>query len=1040
MQAAADGSRKAYDWLSASLEAKERSRNASPDDSRPGSAYVGPDGRPLLSPRQEKWAEDLEGDEDLVFVEEDEEGSSIVDLASEDSERERREIEEALLAEQVKRDPQWGGYEIDPTKPNVLSEFEPRYTGGTRREDLEIVAAVTDAALSSRDEVGGVDCAGREGKWSATLVNGCDYEGEWHGGLMHGRGTLRWPNGTTYTGDLRHSRLSGEGSYYYTTGVEYHGQVLDGERHGEGLMLVPRPRFARYMGSWRRGKRHGRGVLRLDEEDESLYEGEWQDDRRHGFGVMVYPNGNRYEGEWCKDKRHGQGCMHWLDLCEIYEGEWWEGYQHGSGEHVWYPSKPSPAAAHDTGGRGGSKTPGTTKQVMAASRLLSGKNTSFKMKQPLMISPFVTRNYYRGGWVKGLRDGVGSFEYADGSRYRGGWLRNEKHGAGVFVSADGRVEEGSWENDRKIHDQPLDVVDSVAPRGRAAAAEERRQKLQARFESVVHQHPDHNIILNIDDVVASQVDPEREVRRVKNSLLQHWHELKGLFATLLTARASSLAATAAAAAKAAPDSAGSKGLGPWTASYPIGGHGLPLGGGAAGILQGAGGRIWLSVDEVAGFVRKCKLLDVRVGLLVVHNVMQRVWDRERQADIGCAAATPKHSAAPSNADAVRVGAPGIALRVSDDKARGARKATALASRLDGLGDGKLDLEGAQGVVLFRHFLELLVRVAAVRFSDLEQVSARIDHCLFHYILPLVPPEAKNVEQDDRGRQKGKGLKTRKAQSRSKSRGKGRDKGGGSRSRKASSPRRHSASGTSRIGSPVKTQQQQVLERAEAVKQNYEGLRQVYAALARDGVRGVVLRDVCKLLLSCGIIRSRVRYATDAGGNSRGQAGVCEEEGEKTDQVGGGGASHVTAEEVEGNGKWDLDLDEEEWSYTRVVCKLLAVDLNLQDTDNYILENAANIDVHLSFVELTDGLVKLAEDLPCSGVREGSADELSRLVARLLADIDSKRATEDRKREELLASLVSNRVSSKDMSPPDEASGQGSEGDAEEAWMDDDADA
>ena len=239
---------------------------------------------------------------------------------------------------------------------------------------------------------------------------------------------------------------------------------------------------------------------------------------------------------------------------------------------------------------------------------------------------------------------------------------------------------------------------------------------------------------------------------------------------------------------------------------------------------------------------------------------------------------------------------------------------------------------------------------------------------------------------------------------------------------------------------MKTQQQQVLERAEAVKQNYEGLRQVYAALARDGVRGVVLRDVCALLLSCGIIRSRARHATDAGGSSRGEAGVFEEEGEKTDRVGGDGASHATAEEGEGGGKWDLGLDEEEWSYTRVVCKLLAVDLNLKDTDNYILENAANIDVHLSFVELTDGLVKLAEDLPCSGVREGSADELSRLVARLLAHIDSKRATEDRKREELLASLLSNRVSGKDMSPPNEASGEGSEGDAEEAWMDDDADA
>ena len=62
---------------------------------------------------------------------------------------------------------------------------------------------------------------------------------------------------------------------------------------------------------------------------------------------------------------------------------------------------------------------GATKMVMAAARLLRGQSSTAvksKPKAPIVISPFVIRNYYQGEWSGGLREGVGSFEYADGSR------------------------------------------------------------------------------------------------------------------------------------------------------------------------------------------------------------------------------------------------------------------------------------------------------------------------------------------------------------------------------------------------------------------------------------------------------------------------------------------------------------------------------------------------------------------------------------------------------------------------------------------------
>ena len=195
-----------------------------------------------------------------MLVEEDEDGSSTSDLSSDASERARRELWEAHVAEQERRDPNVGGYDIDPGRPCILSEMEPNYTRGARLEDLELVPALTDVALSRRDTV---DAGGFDGVWAASLVNGCEYEGEWRGGLPHGRGSLRWPDGTSYSGDIRHGHMTGEGTYLYATGVEYHGQVVDGLRHGVGLMLVPRPRYARYQGEWNRGQRHGHGVLLL---------------------------------------------------------------------------------------------------------------------------------------------------------------------------------------------------------------------------------------------------------------------------------------------------------------------------------------------------------------------------------------------------------------------------------------------------------------------------------------------------------------------------------------------------------------------------------------------------------------------------------------------------------------------------------------------------------------------------------------------------------------------------------------------------------
>ena len=45
---------------------------------------------------------------------------------------------------------------------------------------------------------------------------------------------------------------------------------------------------------------------------------------------------------------------------------------------------------------------------------------------------FTNHNHYIGDWVRGVREGHGTFYYASGAVYTGGWVHNRKHGKGVY--------------------------------------------------------------------------------------------------------------------------------------------------------------------------------------------------------------------------------------------------------------------------------------------------------------------------------------------------------------------------------------------------------------------------------------------------------------------------------------------------------------------------------------------------------------------------------------------------------------------------------
>jgi hypothetical protein len=65
------------------------------------------------------------------------------------------------------------------------------------------------------------------------------YEGEFHEGLMHGQGVMRYGDGRVYSGKWRYGREEGQGEMTWPDGKRYSGQWRGGEPHGQGVLTLP---------------------------------------------------------------------------------------------------------------------------------------------------------------------------------------------------------------------------------------------------------------------------------------------------------------------------------------------------------------------------------------------------------------------------------------------------------------------------------------------------------------------------------------------------------------------------------------------------------------------------------------------------------------------------------------------------------------------------------------------------------------------------------------------------------------------------------
>lgn len=141
---------------------------------------------------------------------------------------------------------------------------------------------------------------------------------------------------------------------------------------------------------------------------------------QNGFGQTTFSNGDQYEGYFDNGKRHGQGIYRWPND-SFYEGEWLYGEMTGIGKKVF----------SDGGSISGS--------------FLNGELNGLGI-QIFSSSGEWKGDKYEGEFVKGIREGLGTYTWSNGTTYVGKWLAGKMHGNGLLSWSNGDTHEGNFVN------------------------------------------------------------------------------------------------------------------------------------------------------------------------------------------------------------------------------------------------------------------------------------------------------------------------------------------------------------------------------------------------------------------------------------------------------------------------------------------------------------------------------------------------------------------------------------------------------------------
>jgi len=161
-------------------------------------------------------------------------------------------------------------------------------------------------------------------KWVLSSQTDMRYEGQWHTGKFHGRGTLTnraiIPQSPTVR---RQQSAVGEDKYV--------GQFKEGVFHGQGMLMY----------NWIHNPENQRhpAIEPWHDPVPKKYIGQWECGEYHGHGELTFINGSRYVGQFKQGRYNGEG-KHTSNAgteraCDkiVHRGQYVDGKRHGYGTY-----------------------------------------------------------------------------------------------------------------------------------------------------------------------------------------------------------------------------------------------------------------------------------------------------------------------------------------------------------------------------------------------------------------------------------------------------------------------------------------------------------------------------------------------------------------------------------------------------------------------------------------------------------------------------------------------------------------------------------
>jgi hypothetical protein len=288
-------------------------------------------------------------------------------------------------------------------------------------------------------------------------ADGDKYVGNFINGQKSGQGTLSWPDGDKYVGNFENDRKNGQGTLSWPNGDKYVGNFMNGQKSGQGTLI--RADGDKYVGNFINGQKSGQGVQYFENGD--IIQGAWNDGmpvqgtfyfksgdkyigkfnafgHSNGYGTYTWTDGRKYVGNWSMNKKSGQGILYSSKGSIIYEGLW---------KHDKFVKKKLSIV-----------------KPSSASNTNSNQNSSKGCIKGNCVNGLGTYQYnngskYVGMWENRKYSGQGTFNWKNGVKHVGIWKNGKRNGYGTQYSAIGKIQnQGLWKADKFVKNTNQDKL------------------------------------------------------------------------------------------------------------------------------------------------------------------------------------------------------------------------------------------------------------------------------------------------------------------------------------------------------------------------------------------------------------------------------------------------------------------------------------------------------------------------------------------------------------------------------------------------------